>query len=94
MITIKFNENDEHEELIKFLKEGEGDFEMPKYFAIPKGERSTSQRARILMLAGIEALREKYPKNIKNLQIKRNEIDSDKEEIKNTKEIDLPKSWT
>jgi hypothetical protein len=74
MITIKFNENDEHEELIKFLKEGEGDFEMPKYFAIPKGERSTSQRARILMLAGIEALREKYPKN--------------------TKEIDLPKSWT
>ena len=62
MITLKFNENEEQDELIKFLKEGDGDFELPKYFTIPKGERSMSHRARLLMIAGLESLKEKHPK--------------------------------
>ena len=61
MITLKYNEVEENENLIKFLKDGEGEFSLPSYLPIPKGERAMSQRARILMLAGLEALKEKHP---------------------------------
>lgn len=87
MITLKFNESEEKDDLVKFLKDGEGEFELPIYFSIPKGERAMSQRARMLMLAGLEALKDKHPKKIKS---------ETKSENNPTlkKENDLPSSWT
>ncbi len=86
MITLKFDENEEQEELIKFLKEGAGDFELPKYFPIPKGERSMSQRARLLMIAGLESLKEKYPKNVVSMKMKN--FENSKQE-----DVSAPEGW-
>lgn len=89
MITVKFYEENEDPELFRFLKEGEGDFEIPRYFPIPKGERSTTHRVKILMLAGLEALKEKYPKKNKNKDVK----ETIKEELKEKSEPQLAEGW-
>ena len=60
--TIRLKDEEEEKELIDFLKDGEGNFELPRYFTIPKGERSISSRARLLMMAGLESLKKDYPK--------------------------------
>lgn len=64
-VSLKFKEEDEKEELLKFLKDGVGDFELPEYFHVPKGKRATSDRARVLMLGGLAHFKTLYHK--KNL---------------------------
>jgi hypothetical protein len=61
-VSLKFKEEDEKEELLKFLKDGVGDFELPEYLHVPKGKRATSDRARVLMLGGLAHFKMLYQK--------------------------------
>lgn len=53
----------EHEALIRFLLEkDEPPFALPSYVHWPRGERRMTERAIILMHAGIEHLKKAFPK--------------------------------
>lgn len=54
----------DNSELVRFLKLETIPFELPKFVELPKGEKELSRRAKLLMLAGLEHLKEKYPKKV------------------------------
>lgn len=91
MIHLKFKEDEEEQELINFIKHGEGDFDLPKFINLPRGDRAMTSRARMLMIAGIEALKKEFPK--KRESVISNEINAIKLEKKNI-DTEIPKSWT
>ena len=62
MIRITFDEKKLNETLLKVLKEEDFPFELPEFFQFPHGERRLTDRAEILMLAGIAHLKGQYPK--------------------------------
>ena len=64
MIHLKFKEDEEDTELISFIKDGVGDFDLPKFINLPRGERAMTSRARMLMIAGLEALKKEFPKKL------------------------------
>lgn len=51
-------------EVVRFLKSGEGDFELPEYLDFPMGKMDVSKRGKRLMLAGLSYLKEKYPRKV------------------------------
>ncbi|APJ05265.1 hypothetical protein [Silvanigrella aquatica] len=91
MIHLKFKEDEEDTELISFIKDGVGDFDLPKFINLPRGERAMTSRARMLMIAGLEALKKEFPK--KRESVIQNEINTIKLE-KNNIDKEIPKSWT
>ncbi len=92
---LKFKEEEEDQEVINFLKNGVGDFELPKFINIPKGERAMTNRARMLMIAGLESLKQQFPKENKTKIANINQNNEKKlmpqEKIQ---EEEIPKSWT
>jgi hypothetical protein len=89
MIHLKFKEDEEDKELINFIKDGQGDFDLPKFINLPRGERGMTSRARMLMIAGLESLKKDFPKKKESS----NEINAIKID-KNNVDIEIPKSWT
>lgn len=67
---LKFKEEEEDQELIRFIKDGLGNFDLPKFINFPRGERAMTSRARMLMIAGLEALKKEYPKKKKMIKLK------------------------
>lgn len=91
---LKFKEVEEDPELIDFLKNGVGDFELPKFINIPKGERAMTNRARMLMIAGLESLKQQFPKENKVKITNNNQINEKKIIQEIVQEEEIPKSWT
>lgn len=88
---LKFKEDEEDQELISFIKDGVGNFDLPKFINFPKGERAMTSRARMLMIAGLEALKKEFPKKKENELSNINSIKP--ENISNSNEIIVPKGW-
>lgn len=91
---LKFKEEEEDQEVINFLKNGVGDFELPKFINIPKGERAMTNRARMLMIAGLESLKQQFPKENKVKITNINQINEKKIIQEIVQEEEIPKSWT
>jgi hypothetical protein len=94
MIHLKFKEDEEDQELINFIKNGLGEFDLPKFVNVPKGERAMTNRARMLMIAGLESLKQQFPKEnkIKISNIIQSNEKKMMQEIIQVEEV--PKSWT
>jgi hypothetical protein len=82
----------EHEALIRLLLEKDDlPFSLPSYVQWPRGERRMTDRALILMHAGIEHLKATYPQKTGNRDIVGASVDT--VESPKTKTATAPEGW-
>lgn len=85
-LLITISQENEDDELFNILNgTNKLPFKLPNHVVFPSGKKEFARRARMLMLAGMDFLKEKYPdlQNTNEAQIinKRKEIVDKKEEI-------------
>lgn len=65
-IIITISKESENDELFDILMNAEkAPFQLPRHIMFPSGKKDFARRARMLMLAGIDFLKEKYPEEVK-----------------------------
>jgi hypothetical protein len=63
-LIITISRDDEQDELFNILLyEGKLPFKLPSHIMFPSGKKEFARRSKMLMLAGIDFLREKYPQD-------------------------------